>query len=340
CHCGSGKKYKKCCLNLEQKAAPSLPQSNDLYSSRDFLEDEEELKEMVIAGDVGDYGTPVWTEVVFDEHDSNGISAYDLAIGQSKNPDLVRQAERITKTLIFRGKEEARKIKRAGSPEQLVEIMLSRVDPLNHGLLLDRILERPASTIPLIIIELAKPQRHSFGELAVQAIYRSNYYPEDGLLKLVTKPNTTAYGLSLICLLLGMLEIEEAIKPLWDCYHFLKEKFPHRDYWKGPLNGLADIKYRQDHPIEITPEQSDLIVQSLQASGIRIDASMASRLVTLLYTRRVLKLFKTFSEILGDPGEDEQAQNEFQEKLMAGMMALAQTVKQFPQPKQESEDEE
>lgn len=303
-------------------------------------ESEDQLGEIVTAGDVGDYGTPVLTEELFAQLQSKHISVYDLISSKAKNPEIVRKAERISKAFISRGKDQARRIKRASSPEELLEIMLSRVDSLNYGLLLDRILEHSNHSIPLIISELAKPQRNSFGELAVQAIYRSYYYPEDDLLKLVTKPNATAYHLSVICMLLGMLEIEDAIKPLWDYYHFFKEKFPHREYWKGPLNGLADIKYRLDHPFEITPEQSDLIVRCLRESGIDIDPSITSRIVTLIYTRRILKLLRILYDIVGYPGEDEQARNEFHEKLMAGMKSLAETVKQFPPPKQSNDDED
>ncbi len=327
CSCGSGKKYKKCCLNIQKENPLSfLPAEAELLP-RENSDDEYEL---VTTGEVGDYGTPVLTEKLFAQIPPKDLSSYNLISSLAERPHLLQKANQMVGKILFRGRGEARKIKKAGSPEELVEIMLSNPDPLNHHLLLDRVLEKPASTIPLITSELAKPQRNNFAELAVQAIYRSNFYPEDDLLSLVTQPNSTAYDLSLICMLLGMLEIEEATKPLWDCYHFFRKKFPHREYWKGPLIGLAEIKYRQDHPIEVTQEQCNQVVQCLLQSGISVSSFTVRRIITLVYARRVLKLLETlYGEIKEDQVQGAFGENEHSQRVMPVLASLIKTIEKF-----------
>ncbi|MBL8191329.1 MAG: SEC-C domain-containing protein [Acidobacteria bacterium] len=329
CPCGSRKKYKKCCLPLRQNHPQPLLSAEKEPFPNDVPDDQYEF---VTAGEVGDYGTPVLTQEFLSPLSSKASpipSSYDLILNLAERPELLQKTNQLVGRFIFRGKEEARKIKKANSAEELVEIMKSNSDPINHALLLDRLLEKETASIPLIISELAKPQRDNFCEVAVQAIYRSRYYPEEDLLELVTEPNATAYDLSLICMLLGMLEIEEALQPLWNCYHFFKKKFPHREYWKGPLIGLAELKYRQDNPIELSAEQCDIVVRNLQESGIDIKPAMANRIVDLVYARRILKLLNTLSEILGEPNDDEQAQSEHRQKLTSAVSSLVPIVVQF-----------
>lgn len=338
CPCGSGKKYKKCCLPLRQNSNQPLFSTEKGLLTKGIPDDQHEI---VTAGEVGDYGTPDLTQEFFEPLSSKASSipsSYDLILNLAERPELLRKSNQIVGKILFRGKEEARKIKKAESAEELVEIMKSNSDPINHDLLLDRLLEKETVSVPLIISELAKPQRDNFCEVAVQAIYRSHYYPEDDLLELVTEPNATAYDLSLICMLLGMLEIEEALQPLWNYYHFFKKKFPHREYWKGPLIGLAELKHRQDNPVELSAEQCDVVVRNLQESGIDIEPTMTNRIADLVYARRVLKLLSTLSEILGEPDDNEQAQSEHRQKLVSAVASLVPVVVQFDLSQQSNKE--
>jgi len=134
CPCGSGKKYKKCCLNNQSETKlASKPVEN--RSPLAELDDEED--ELVVAGDVSDYGTPLLRDKLFAALSPKGISAYDLIEGMARNPEIGLQVEKITRNLIFRGKEEARRIKKTKSAEELVRIMLENPDPINHRLLIE-----------------------------------------------------------------------------------------------------------------------------------------------------------------------------------------------------------
>ena len=258
CPCGSGKKYKKCCLNKPAETARPV----EVPASRNGSGDDGE--HAIITRCPGNYGAPRLDDRLDDEIPPKELNAYALIWNIARRPEIASRAEKITRQILFRGKEEARRIKKAGSGEELVRIMLGNPDSINYHLLLSRVVEKGTECIPLIIRELATPRQTNFAELAVMAIYRSNYYPEEDLLALITRPNATAYDLSLICMLLGMLEIEEAIQPLWDYYCHFKREFPLRDYWKGPLTGLQDLKYSQDHPIEVSDAARKLVEESLR----------------------------------------------------------------------------
>ena len=52
------------------------------------------------------------------------------------------------------------------------------------------------------------------------------------------------YTLSLVYLLLGFIGGSEAIRPVWNYYHFLREKYPEESYDQGPLLALYEFRAR------------------------------------------------------------------------------------------------
>ena len=93
----------------------------------------------------------------------------------------------------------------------------------------------------MILDELKNKPNDTFIELAMKIIYDSKIDFSLDLLKLIRLPIKNAYALSLVCLLLGMIGSKDNIKPLWDCYHFFKERYPHESYAQGPLIGLYEL---------------------------------------------------------------------------------------------------
>ncbi len=312
CPCGSGQKFKKCCLEKEG-AAMVRPQREDETTLEDLfvargessqIQSDEDLDtggfaEIVMDGMAGDYGPPDFDAAFLSMADLDEIDAYTMGWNLMKQPEISRQAQGITSQFIRRHKKEEKKIKNAASPGELVQIMLSGPDVLNHLLLYDRLNETTATSIHLILSELSRPQKTTFVELATRYIYWSKYYPEEALLALVNHPNQTAYGLSLLCMLLGMLEIEDAAKPLWNYYHFFREKYPDKNYWRGPLLGLADLKYRRDHPIKISDSQTEAVVRMLPEFGVELGVPQVQRIGQLLLTQRIVQAL----QILIDEGK-------------------------------------
>lgn len=72
-------------------------------------------------------------------------------------------------------------------------------------------------------------------------IYNSEQDRTSELLGLVRRPVRNPYTLSLVCMVLGLKGSGESLKLVWDCYHFLKERFPGEGYEQGPLIGLYEL---------------------------------------------------------------------------------------------------
>ncbi|MCI0337204.1 MAG: SEC-C domain-containing protein [Acidobacteria bacterium] len=281
CPCGSGKKYKKCCLPKQTEIEPTAIPTKAASSRMD--------DDWIAPGEIGDYGPPDLSQEFFDANPTTEMSAQDLVWNTTLRTGIVSLALDLTRKFISRGKEEARRIENTDSAVALVRIMKDNPDPLNHLLLTKRIIERAEETVPLILAELAHPQNDSFAEMAIKIIYHSEMDVADELLALVNKPIANAYALSLVCMLFGMLGYEAAIKPLWDCFHFFKEKYPHKDHMQGPLIGLYDVRRILEKPNEVSDEMLEAAEGSLKNSGLNVSSSTTRRLVEMIMRDRSIK---------------------------------------------------
>jgi hypothetical protein len=237
--------------------------------------------ERVAPGAIGDYGTPDLSEEFFAAH------PFDFSPARILNnimhaPELATLVNDFVRERIPRGEDELRRIERAESAAELVEIMKRKPDPLNHDAIIWRALELADETVPLILVALEEPQFASFVELAAQIIYRSRRDVSAELLALVARPAPSAHALSLVCMLLGMFGVEQARKPLWDCFHFFRERFPQRHYEQGPLIGLYELKEKSNGTRNVSAEWRDQIADWLRESGYVVSQPGVDRIAELL----------------------------------------------------------
>ncbi len=262
CPCGSGRKYKKCCLTKEDKV-----------SQKDSLSDD-----YISAGEIGDYGAPELDNRFFAERPFVDFSAQRLFYSHLLTPIADSFATQFVKRFISRGEEEEKRIREVSSIEALIEIMKQKPDPLNHRVLRDRILEQAEMAIPRLLVELQRPHNDAFAELAIRAIYESEIDCSADLLAMVRRFEGSAYTLSLLCILLGLIKYKEAIKLLWDCYRFFNEKYPGKNYEQGPLLALHDLCFEPEESsatvsqIEQGEEGTQAQVRKLLLAGRKIEA--------------------------------------------------------------------
>jgi len=192
---------------------------------------------------VKDYGTPRLSKRFFNKNPLKEISAARIVYSILLSSGIERFASKTVKRFIKRGKEEAKRIRRENNPETLLKMMEQHPDPLNRWLLKKKIVGFSEFAVPKIIEKLKENQDDCFAELAVDIIHKSEIDCSSqllGILNSIKQP----YTLSLVCMLLGLLGTREAIKPVWDCYYFLKEEYPEEDYEQGPLLALYEFKSR------------------------------------------------------------------------------------------------
>jgi hypothetical protein len=237
CPCGSGKKYKKCCMLVHdagfggQFAVPGMTNRDD-----NFIPIEA----------VVDYGHPFPDETFFAENNLHELSAQRLIYSCLLNPQIEGIANKVARQFINRGKEELKCIETAKETKKLIGIMRNNPDPLNHKPLIDRLVEKKAQSVLMILQELKEPQNDSFVELAVRILHGSGANCPNEIIDIIKSGNNRkAYAISILCVLLGFYDNEYSKNLLWDYYHYMKFKYPNDTYSDGPLLGLIETCERK-----------------------------------------------------------------------------------------------
>lgn len=228
CLCGSGKKFKRCCSDtVVAKVYPG------------------KIHPIIMVNTAGDYGSPKVDEEFFTNNPlpEEAFSAHRLLYSCLLRPEIEALAGDFTRLFIFRGKAEKNKIEQTNDAAGLLEILKQNPDPLNHRLLMDKLLDLREVAVPMLIDELRHVQNDCFVEQAIRIIYESKIDCSPILLELIASSAIDAYALSLILMLLGMTGSQEALKPLWDYFHFFKEKYPRENFFQGPWIGLYHLTH-------------------------------------------------------------------------------------------------
>lgn len=221
CPCGSGKKYKKCCLGENQK-----------LNGSDLLPKYDEI----------DYGEPKLDEHFFRVNTLHQISTYRLLYSCLLMPDVENVAEQLSRKFIKRGQDELEVIESTTDVNTLIGIATNNPDSLNHPQLVKRVLQFKDQTIPILLDELKRPQKDDFIEIAIKVIHLSGNNYSNELLDIIKSHQRNAYAVSQLCMLLGFYKNNETEKVLWNHYHFLKEHFKNKTFRDGPLLGLMEMR--------------------------------------------------------------------------------------------------
>ncbi|OGS38292.1 MAG: hypothetical protein A2551_08220 [Elusimicrobia bacterium RIFOXYD2_FULL_34_30] len=218
CPCGSGKKYKKCCLNKQT---------------------------ILNSPSIKDYGMAHLSDTFFEANPFEEISAARITYSCILNSGIEQTAARKAMSSVprERWKKEAEKIKKETKLEGLLKIMAEFPDPFNHPLLKKKILGYSSIAISTIIETLRNNQNDVFVELGIKIIYESKIDCSFELLRMLDSIKDT-YTLSTVCLLLGFIGHKEAIQPVWNYYHFFRNAYPEETYEQGPLLALYEFRAR------------------------------------------------------------------------------------------------
>lgn len=230
CPCGSGKKYKRCCISLVPSDMEKNPAPDPSYP-------------IILVNGTADYGQPKADDEFFKRNPLREFSAQRVLYTTLVSPELEILASQFAKRLISRGKDEAEKIRQTNDAAGLVALLKEQPDPFNHRLLINKLLEMRETAVPMLVDELRQVQNDGFVELSARIIHESKMDCSSALLKIITSSPVDAYTISIICLVVGMSGSKEALKPLWDFFHFFKEKYPDENFSQGPWLGLYELTH-------------------------------------------------------------------------------------------------
>lgn len=290
CLCGSGKKYKKCCL--ENEGTLSVPQTE---LSVPKIKTKITVKEHYFAEgeSIGDYGEPQLNDALFDDENFSENSVQKFAYSLLSMPGLEDIAVSYARREISRNKDEEQRIKATTDIDELINIMQQNPDQINRALLKAKIVEQAEVAIPKVIDRLRQPHSESFIEMSIRIIREADVDCSAELIEIIKHPTSTVYSLSLLCLVLGFLGSDAAIKPLWDCYHFLKKRFPNETYAEGPLYGLSLLYYKSEY-LDLAPEK---IIELLpEKYRDKIDNDTAEQIKRYIRSEIKIAAIKLFRE--------------------------------------------
>jgi len=231
CPCGSGKKFKKCCYG-----------NSDLLK---YVRNKKEKRHIVPSYNEIDYGAPKIDQNFYNDNQLHDLSAVRLLYSGLLMPEIEEFVAEKMNMISDRSYGETLKIKETDDIRLLLDIMSQNPDNLNHILIKDKLLKIKDISIPMILDELKKKKNTVFFELSVKILHDSNVDCSDDLIEIITNHQTDAYGVSLLCMLLGFYENERSEKILWNYYHFLKDNFNNETYCDGPLLGLIETRERR-----------------------------------------------------------------------------------------------
>ena len=104
CHCGSGKKYKKCCMPADN-AEPEWQSA--------VLGNTKENDDFILIDTVIDYGVPLIDEKFLSENNIHEISAARMIYTCLLSPEIERQANVLARQSIKRSEAEQKRIETA-----------------------------------------------------------------------------------------------------------------------------------------------------------------------------------------------------------------------------------
>ena len=233
CPCGSGKKYKHCCL------VNSMLKRTDLVLQKSQDDSDSVFSPKVIMH----YGSVDLASPIIDTDFLHDVSAPRLLYSLLLVPQVEEVASSITNKFLTRGKSEAKRIESFQTPEQLIQHAKGRPDPLNHAKLVSRLLEHGRSAADLILKEMYTAVNATFIELGVRILYRFLPAINTQIADLIDHGPRRAYQISLLCMLLGFSGHLADAQISWDYYYLFSELFPEETYSDGPL--LALFEYRR-----------------------------------------------------------------------------------------------
>ncbi len=230
CPCGSGKKYKKCCISSSSKLEEIFSTGNlpftEVPPRSEFPELSEEFLNSRLANESEFYSQKI---------------LYSLLT----QPALVDLTANFAMKMNPRGKPEATRIKKCQTPEELVGMISKGIDILNEKLMTDRLLETPEKSVLLLLELLRGPGDDMLHEFIIKYFVKAETNVTDELIEIIMSGKKSLYHVSILCILLGFQKDFSVMPFLWDMSEYFQKKYPNETLWCGPFLGLWELWIQQ-----------------------------------------------------------------------------------------------
>lgn len=163
-------------------------------------------------------------------------------------PAIMEAAQNVTRQLTNRAENERKILEKETNPKILLKMMRGKCDVINKSLLYKKVLEMEEELVPQIIDMFGRSLNNVFIENSINIIAQcEKSYSKEIISRL--EDIRSPYGLSLACILLGIIGDEDIIPLIYDKYFELKKLYPETkySYAQGPLISLYELAVRFDY---------------------------------------------------------------------------------------------
>lgn len=265
CFCGSGKKFKKCCIGQE------VPEG---FRHKDNVV-------LPLREDI-DYGLARVDDDFFERNWPQEVSAARLVYIQMVSPRAMEDVAAGVRQETDRYLGEIEEIRKISGPEEMIGFLKRKPDILNYPLVVQKFQEYEAKITVLLLRELQGKANDAFVEWAVKLLYLSKKDHAGDIIDIIESYQRDPYIVSLLCLLLGFYDHPKIPKLLWDYFYYFKVHFTQETFSEGPLLALyemddrlhGELSFRKREGLEdenVEEFTDEGIVQRLKQLGIPVD---------------------------------------------------------------------
>ncbi len=230
CPCGSGKKYKKCCISSSSQLTDILSTGNLPFSETpphsEFPKLSEEFLNSKLVNEPEFYSQKILYSIL-------------------TQPSLVDLTSKLAMGMISRGRPEATRIKNCKTSEELVSMISQGIDILNEKLMTERLLETPEKSVLLLLDLLRGHGDDLLHEFIIKFFVKAETNISNELIEIIMSGKKSLYHVSILSMLLGFQKNFSVMPLLWDISEYLRKKYPNETLWYGPFFGLWELWIQQ-----------------------------------------------------------------------------------------------
>ena len=257
CPCGSGKKYKKCCMNKDRLEAREEKKSESRFAeefrkymeNRDendlFGEEEYEVFAPISVDRIPDYGPFPHGNILFDQNELNNFKMsppelfYDeLSCGMEHQEEL----DMLSDEFKLHGREKGEKPEYSDDPE----VFFRSFDELtcigHYASAIKKAAEFGQDAGHFISERLIETESELLAEMFVKMLHFSPCDFRKDILAVMNAPPKSPYVLSLLCIELSYYNMREDADIIWNCYNFFMEYYPDKSLSDGPVIALTRME--------------------------------------------------------------------------------------------------
>lgn len=283
CPCGSGKKYKKCCMKKDEEKSKEEKKFcietydreseesyvsggiedlyNAMFAGSEYEAPEFSLKPLDVE-EIPDYGTPELDEDLFEPLRTKwNTGIREFYSDATRGIDYL---ERRDDYVIIKGSLDEEFTEKFGDCNDLngfFSYIDDNCEKISESLMIRMSMKYGCSAGPYLLERMNGSYDSEIMVCYADMIHFSPCDFREGILELINKPVREPFTLSILSLMLFRYNNPDDYQVLWNCYNLFKEHYPDTLLFEGPLIAIQHIwaiENNKEFVMAYTPELPEL----------------------------------------------------------------------------------